>query len=551
MSHAGDAARPLRFSLEVARADADLMCECSAPEAAPRPANTKASPPMTLPASLRLLAAAVLIAAGQPALAQKAAPAAPPSAAAASAPSTTARTHPPDATTRHAIEIGGRRLDYTAVAGTLSVRAAKGEHTADIFYVGYRAGDGAERPVTFVFNGGPGAASAFLHLGAMGPRVVAFSLDGASPVQPVALADNPDTWLAFTDLVFVDPVATGYSRAAGPGEDAERAFFGVETDADAMAEFVRKYLAASGRPLAPVFLVGESYGGFRAVLLAERLLGGGAQVRGAVLISPALEFSLVRGNRYALLPEALALPSIAAAHFEMQGGGPAPERLRPVEEFARSDYLVHLASGQRRNPAVNAALARFTGLDPELIARHHDRVSRALFVREYERRRDRALSRYDATVGAPAPRPARHVRFDPVLDGAVRVLAPAFEQYAREELGYRPDLRYRLLYGAASGNWDWGTSPTRQGYAGALDELQQARTRNPALRLLIANGYTDLVTPYLVSRYLVEQLHPIEGAAPVELAVYPGGHMMYLRPAARAALTRDAAALYRRALAQS
>ena len=171
-----------------------------------------------------------------------------------------------------------------------------------------------------MFNGGPGAASAFLHLAAMGPRGVNFSANGAAALEPVQLADNPDTWLGFTDLVFVDPVATGYSRSAAGTEEANRAFFGVEKDADAMADFVRLYLTRAGRMLSPVFLVGESYGGFRAVHVAERLLAGGIAVRGAVLISPALEFSLLRGNAYALLPLTLVLPSLAVAHLELRDG---------------------------------------------------------------------------------------------------------------------------------------------------------------------------------------------------------------------------------------
>lgn len=498
---------------------------------------------MTLPAWLRaaVIVGAMVLAA--PAPAQKA----PPGAAATGA-SEAQRSPPAESATRHSLRLPGRTLDYAAVAGTLEIRAPKGEHTAHIFYTSYTVSDpGAERPVTFVFNGGPGAASAFLHIGAMGPRVVNFSDDGATALQPVGMADNPDTWLAFTDLVFVDPVATGYSRTARAGDEAERAFFGVDKDADAMAGFVRTYLAKTERPLAPVFLAGESYGGFRVALLADRLLGAGTQVRGVVLISPALEFALIRGGRYVLLPEVLSLPSIAAAH-QSGRGEINPEQLKQVEQFALREYLTHVASGMRNNPDITAALAAFTGLREDLIARHHGRVSRELYLREYERQHDRTLSRYDALVSAPVPRPARGHRFDPILEGAVTVLAPAFERYAQAELNYHTDAAYRLLNGAVSGQWDYGTSPTRQGYAGALDELQAARTKNPALRVLVASGYTDFVTPYFVSRYLVDQLEPIETAAPIEVRAYRGGHMMYLRPASRRALTLDAEALYRKAM---
>ena len=182
------------------------------------------------------------------------------------------RLFPPDAVSRHTLALGDKRLAYTATAGTLPLLGAKGEVSARIFSVAYTLDEkAADRPVTFVFNGGPGAASAFLHLGALGPRVVNFSANGAAAVQPVELADNPDTWLDFTDMVFVDPVATGYSRSAAGTDEADKAFFGVEKDADALADFVRLTLTRAGRTLAPVFLAGESYGGFRVAQLAHRL----------------------------------------------------------------------------------------------------------------------------------------------------------------------------------------------------------------------------------------------------------------------------------------
>ena len=427
---------------------------------------------------------------------------------------------------------GESRLAYTASAGTLPLAGAKGETTAHVFYVAYTLDAPAAAParaITFVFNGGPGAASAFLHLAAMGPRGVDFTANGAAALEPVQLADNPDTWLGFTDLVFVDPVATGYSRSVAGTEEANRAFFGVEKDADAMADFARLYLTRAGRMLSPVFLVGESYGGFRAAHVADRLLAGGIAVRGAVLISPALEFSLLRGNAYALLPLTLVLPSLAAAHLELRDGLQASLDMLPeVERFAGDRYLVHLAAGLKNDAEIDGTLARYTGLPTELIRREHSRVSVRTFTREYQKRSDRVLSRYDGAVSAPVPQRSEP-RFDPILDGAVAVLTPAFTHYARAELGYRTDLPYWLLNRDVSGRWDYGTSATRQGFVGALDELQKARTHNPALGVLIVHGYTDLVTPYRVSQFLIDQLAPIDKARPIELKVYRGGHMMYLR----------------------
>ncbi len=421
---------------------------------------------------------------------------------------------PPDSETQHAITLGGQQLAYKATAGSLPLFGEKGEVAAKIFYVSYVLDNVPGRPVTFAFNGGPGASAAFLHMGAMGPRVVPFRENGAEPVSPVQLVDNPDSWLAFTDLVFVDPVGTGYSRAAGGGEDGEHAFWGVEKDADSLTEFVNLWLARNGRELAPVYLAGESYGGFRAALLSDRLLAKGVQVKGAILISPALEFSMLRDGELGLLPLTFALPSLTAAHIEMRDGPKASlDAVREAETYARTRYLVHMAEGLKRDDAVNAKLAAFTGLDANIIAKHHGRVSASLFMREYEKREDRALSHYDATVSVPVPRPEDHLHFDPILDGAVTALGPAIVKYLREDLGFRTDLEYRLLNRETSGHWDFGTKPSRQGYAGSLDDLEKARVRNGQLKIFIAHGYTDLVTPYAMSQYLVDQLRPIEGAA--------------------------------------
>jgi carboxypeptidase C (cathepsin A) len=452
---------------------------------------------------------------------------------------------PPDSVTQHTIMLGGQQLAYKATAGALPLFGAKGEIAAKIFYVSYVLDNAPARPVTFAFNGGPGASSAFVHMAAMGPRVVPFKDNGAEPVLPVQLGDNADSWLAFTDLVFVDPVGTGYSRAATGGENAEHAYWGVEKDADSITEFVNLYLARNGRELAPVYLAGESYGGFRAALLSDRLLAKGVQLKGAIMISPALEFMMIRDSELTLWPLTFVLPSITAAHLEMRDGPKAPlDAVREAETYARTHYLVHMAEGLKRDDAVVAKLAEFTGLDANMIAKHHGRVSASLFIREYEKRRDRALSRYDATVSVPAPQPEDHVHFDPILDGAITALRPAIVNYLRQELGFRTDLEYRLLNREAGGHWDFGTKPSRQGYAGSLNELEKARIRNGQLKILIAHGYTDLVTPYAMSQYLVSQLKPIEGAAPIDVRVYRGGHMMYLRPASRAELGHDAHGLY-------
>ena len=261
----------------------------------------------------------------------------------------------------HSIVVSGRTLDYRAKAGTLSLLSGKGDVTAEVFYVAYTLSAGAggeqdpQRPITFAFNGGPGAAAAYLNLGALGPRVIATAADGGFLPPPQRLLDNSSTWLDMTDLVFVDPVGTGYSREA-PGQEA-RSFWGVDQDATSMGAFIRLYLAQAGRKASPVFLVGESYGGFRAALLARTLQEDvGISPSGIVLISPALEFTFLRPDEFQPLHWALELPSLAAVRLAGEGvTGPAlRERLAEVERYALGDYLVALAGGLEQGVAWRA-----------------------------------------------------------------------------------------------------------------------------------------------------------------------------------------------------
>jgi carboxypeptidase C (cathepsin A) len=474
--------------------------------------------------------------------AEEAKPEAHQAAAAASGP---AALLPQDSITQHTITLEGRQLAYKATAGTLPLYGAKGEAAAKVFYVSYTVESAAPRPITFAFNGGPGAGAAFLHLGALGPRIVPFQPDGAAAELPVHLAGNPDSWLAFTDLVFVDPVGTGYSRATKGGMDAEKAFWSISKDTSSMAEAVRLWLSRNGRELDPVYLAGESYGGFRVARLSNRLLAMGISLKGVVMISPALEFSLLQEDDYGILPLSFALPSLTAANAGIRGGPEASlDLVHEAANYASSAYLVHLAAGMKQDGAVVQALARFTGLDPDIIARHHGRVSSQVFRREYLRNKNRILSAYDAAISTPAPRPSDYTDFDPILDAAVTVLAPAMASYAANELGFKTSLEYRLLNRKAGEHWDFGIKSGQQGYAGSLSSLEEARVRNPALKIFIAHGYTDLVTPFAMSRYAVSQLRPVEGAPPIDIRVYRGGHMMYLRSNSRAQLSSGVRSIY-------
>lgn len=466
--------------------------------------------------------------------------------------------------TQHEIDAGGETFSYTATAGRLPLKLNEAAQ-ADIFFVAYRR-DGDEeaardRPITFVFNGGPGAASAYLHLGALGPQRLVLDDDGTIPPPPARLAVNHETWLAFTDLVFVDPVGTGYSRRAESSADRRSPFWETRQDIRALAEFIRLYLTLNDCHLSPVFLAGESYGGFRAATLAETLATDvGVGLSGIVLISPVLEFSLMDGDDYTLLPWALLLPAYTAtavAHGRVavaDGAEGAAETLKAVEAFSLTDYLSGLAEGDALQGEARAALyqriAGYTGLPVDIVERYRGRVPRDVFAKEILASEARVVSLYDGSIAGIDPRPqsARRTVHDPVLQGLTAPLTSAFVAYVRDALGYQSDLRYELLNRNVFQAWQWRRDERGQGYLGAADRLKAAMSLNHRLQTLIAHGYYDLVTSYYASRYVVDQMALDTAIRPnVTLATYHGGHMFYMRAEARRQMADDARAFYRKA----
>jgi carboxypeptidase C (cathepsin A) len=457
---------------------------------------------------------------------------------------------PARVTTHHDIALAGQKLAYDATAETFELSDAKGTPTASVFTVSYVAAapGGGERPVTFAFNGGPGAASVFLHLGALGPRIMDSPANGAAPAPPVHLIDNPSTWLAFTDLVFVDPVGTGFSRGLGKEENPDNPFWDVHADLASLGAVVRLWLTRHQRWAAPIYLVGESYGGFRAATLAQTLPRDvNVTPSGLVLVSPALDLSMLRQNERDLLAAAFPLPSYAATANAL-GRQPARD-LAKVEKFALSDYLVGLAglSGQisPSDPFI-AEIAGMTGLPAEIVRRQRGRVPRHVFAREIRRAEGETVSLYDATVARPAAAgDSGENEPDPVLQPTVAAYGAAFNAYVADALGYRTDRPYRVLAHDVSRHWNWQGARREGGPGLALSSLETALLQHPQTRVLIVNGRYDLVTPYFASRWLADQLDvPQSVRARVRIEVYEGGHMMYMRPASRAALAHDAAQLY-------
>jgi carboxypeptidase C (cathepsin A) len=451
---------------------------------------------------------------------------------------------PSDSVTEHSIDTPGGKLNYTATAGTLTLFDQTGAPSAKIFYTAFvaKSDNASARPVTFVFNGGPGAASAFLNLGVVGPRIAQFGMDGRDGSQ-VRLVDNPDTWLAFTDLVLIDPVGTGWSRAAKP--DGGSAFWGVRSDADSMAKVVALYVAKNDRGSSPKFILGESYGGFRAAKVARALQNEqGIIVSGITMLSPMLEGAFQFGGDRFALGAALQLPSLAAAELERKGAF-SKEALAKAEHFALTDYLSTLAGPPLQGDAAKnfyARVAQMTGLPVDAVTQGRGFIHDE-YVKNLRAGDRKIVSHYDATFASDDPYPespsARGP--DPILDGLVRAYGGAFVGYARDELGFKTDMTYNLLASEISGKWEWGEGRSQPS---ATDDLRLLLALSPSFHLLIAHGYSDMVTPYAVTRYLLDHLPPVEGEERAQLKLYRGGHMFYLDPASRKSFSADARTMY-------
>lgn len=456
---------------------------------------------------------------------------------------------PSDAVGERSLQAEGATLRYRAVAGTLPIFGTSGEQKAAVFYTAYtlNGADSARRPLTFVFNGGPGAASAFLHLGLAGARIADFGPSGREGAA-ATLRDNPQTWLAFTDLVFIDPVGTGWSRADKSSDAKE--YWGVGADAQVMAKTIALYVAHNARSASPKYLLGESYGGFRAGKVARVLQQDqGIVASGIVMVSPLLETSYTFGGDRLSLGCALQLPSVVAAELEFRRAM-TPQALGDAERFAMTDYLTTLAGAPPEGEAGRTfygRIADMTGLPVEAVEKARGCLRDAYL----NHRRDRArqsLSAYDASFGVDDPFPVSDRRRgpDPVLDGFVRALGGLFADYARNELGFRTDITYALLAGEVSGSWDWGRGG-RGGGQGVSDDIREMLAINPSFRLLVAHGSSDLITPHMVSRYILDHIPRIGGPDRVQLKVYSGGHMFYLADPSRIGFTQDARAFFQRA----
>jgi carboxypeptidase C (cathepsin A) len=458
--------------------------------------------------------------------------------------------------TRHEIRTGGAVLRYTATAGYMPMKDESGKLKANIFYVSYvKDGGGARRPVTYTFNGGPGSSSVWLHMGAVGPKRVVMADDGQPLPPPYRLVDNEASWLAFTDLVFIDPVTTGFSRPA-PGEKPEQ-FHGVEEDVQWVGDFIRLWTTRNSRWASPKFLAGESYGTTRAAGLSGYLQERhGMYLNGIVLISSILNFQTADFNVGNDLPYVTFLPTYTttAWYYKKLPADLQATFSKAVEEskqFASTEYTLALMKGAKLSDAerksVAQKLARLTGLSAGFIEANDLRVTLPRFTKELLRAEHRTVGRLDSRFqGIDRDSGGERSDYDPSMAAIRGPYGAVINDYLRSELKYENDLPYELLTGRVR-PWHFGTAENR--YLNVAETLRNAMSQNQALKVFVAAGYYDFATPFFAAEYTIDhlQLDPALRKN-VSLEHYDAGHMMYIHKASLSKLTSDVAAFYQGAV---
>lgn len=448
--------------------------------------------------------------------------------------------------TDHTIQIGGQTIAYTATAGTILLKDDKGEPAASVFYTAYTrsgAGDAGARPVTFIYNGGPGGSSAPQHMGAFGPKRVVTLDAGPTPPSPYKMVDNAaGCLLGVTDEVFIDPVGTGFSKAVGKAEDKQ--FWGIDEDVNSLAQFVASYVTRNNRWNSPKFLIGESYGTFRNAALVNRLQSQGMDFNGVVMISTVLDTRTLAFGPGDDLPYILYLPSYAAAawYHKVLKDRPADLEafLKEARQFAGGEYAQALQKGAKLEPAEKAhvlkELARFTGLSEDYIAKADLRVSSPQFMAELQRSKGLVTGRLDARFSGYAfDRLGEQAEYDPLSTAVFGAFVASFNRYIREDLKFGQDLDYKLLNEQAGGSWNWKRKNQDAGFPVAPNvegDLTQAIVSNPHLRVEVENGYYDFATPFFGSEYTMDHLAlPDKLRGNIQMKYYNAGHMMYLHEA--------------------
>ena len=457
---------------------------------------------------------------------------------------------PAEAHVEQVTHVAGKTLNYTVTVGALPVRDEKGKKIAEVVFTAYtldtpKGSDPTTRPVTFAFNGGPGASSVYLNLGAIGPKHIQFGAAGDNASDPARLTDNPGTWLDFTDLVFIDPVGTGFSRSLLSKDDTKKKFWATQPDIEYLSRIVYDWLLKNGRMASAKYLVGESYGGYRVPRLAHYLqttLGVG--INGVTMVSPYLDASTTGDGALSPIPWAVSLPSMTAANLERQGKVPSPQTMADVEAYAQGEFVTDLLKGARDQAAVDRVVQHvttFTGLDPTFVKRAGGRIDTGAFLRGIYRDDGKIGSVYDSNVTAydPFPWSPDQRSSDPILDSIIAPTSSAMVDFVTRVVGWKVEGRYEALSFEVGGNWEGGI-----GNVEAVTDLRQALALDPKLKMTIAHGYDDLSCPYFGSKLILEQMPVMGDPNRIQLHVYPGGHMFYSRPDSQAGLRRDVMAMY-------
>ncbi|MBJ6123231.1 S10 family peptidase [Sphingomonas mollis] len=454
---------------------------------------------------------------------------------------------PADKSITQTARIGGRAINYKATVGTIPVRDDKGKEIGQVTYTAYTIADrDPARPVTFAFNGGPGAASVYLNLGAVGPKRVQFGAQGDAPSDAPIARDNPNSWLDFTDLVFIDPIGTGFSRSLVDEAETKKSFYANDPDIRYLSKVVYDWLVKEGRLRSPKYLMGESYGGYRAPRIAYELQSQiGVGVNGLIMVSPYLDpASGDDATALSPLPWMTALPSMAAANLERQGRL-TPAAMADVEAYTRGDFARDLLRGRSDPEATGRIVSRvteLTGLDPALVRRLGGRVDTGTYLREIHRTDGTIGSVYDSNVTAfdPFPWSAQQQSNDPILDALIGPTTSAMVDFVTREVGWKTDARYNALSYAVNRAWDRGKPADTP-----VTDLRKAIANDPKMRVLIVHGWDDLSCPFFASRLIVDQMPAFGQSERVQLRVYAGGHMFYSRNDSGARFKADAAQLYR------
>jgi carboxypeptidase C (cathepsin A) len=451
--------------------------------------------------------------------------------------------------TQHELDLPTGKLRYTATAGTLPLKDDEGTTEAEVFFVAYTKDgvkDVGSRPLVFAFNGGPGSAAVWLHMGAFGPYRVEMEPEGWMPSPPYHLVANEFTWLEHADLVFIDPVGTGFSRAAS--EELDKKFWSVKGDIESTGEVIRLFLSRYQRWSSPLFLAGESYGTTRAAGLADHLVDRGIAFNGIILISSALDLRAIFFEQSDDLPFPLFVPSYAATAWYHQRlsadlqGMPLEQVLTEVESWSESEYVTALMKGdqlaEERVGEIAEKLASYTGLSEEYVLASNLRVEIFRFCKELRRGEKRSVGRLDSRFEGIEPEDVREVpEFDPSMLAVLPPYTAMFNDYVRRELGVETDLAYEGLSETVNEKWEWekGKLPTTG------EALRSAFAKHPHMRVFIGQGYYDLATPHFATAYMISHMNVDRSLREqITMQHYKAGHMFYLDTEALAAFTHDA-----------